>query len=953
MTTVPRRIVPALALLLTLSARAADPDAPAAIVVGSDVVATDVEPIGANLTTIAGGTNFAINNHVWQSGFEPIVWRKLVRIDRAGDDWFEWDSFGGPGNWNLSWTGLGNGATVRFYRLVDAGGAPLAYAGGWNDHAGADHVEFLGEATVPMPGVAFPDGGWIADDSTDRVYIDDDGLGLIDGDYAFILQETLFVPRETSAPDLQEHWGGDRGGLTSLQGEYTAVRVPHPGQPLPAAFDEPGESCLEITAPNAETVRLGEYVYHAYDDGEGQWYSQLHPGAEYRVEVWARQEGLGDGGQLRVVFNQSYDAVSQTTPWQVTDSWQHFSYDFTAPAYPVDDAWHTYHALEFTGPGTLWIDDLVLYRHDAQHGNAPHGPHAISFDEMMDSMPQSGRKPAIRFYPLHYSQVRMESMFGNHSDSGYTVDWYTAIDAGPAATVAQAMSWALATGSGPDDRAVPYLTLASEHTEDEWLALVEFLGVPYDPAVDTPQSKPHAYARYVYRGEDGTPWTDEFREILVEYGNETWHNGAGGYGWYGFGPPEYVHHGGLEYGLFARYMFDDHVMATPEWGSLALGDKIKLVLGGNYEASASSETAYAEEAVQQGATVAYLGHANYVGPKWETGDTGSETFNDHGVQETLVGMLTGMQGLIEDAVAVQDQLNAGAGTDYRVIAYEGGPSGYWQNQDDPEVDELYGKSLAMGVAALDAWLYSSEAGYGHQCYLGFASGHWWSSHTLPEDGGFRPHPGWLALKLRNRYARGDEMLETTLTSVPTYERAGSDVPLVGAYTLTDGDSVSVFVLSRKLDGVHDDVDFGDGATPTTLELPFEDPVAITLYRLADPDGSPADPRENNRETMNVEIVTESLDAAAFTNPFVIDETTGGVAGGMPPGTVYLYVFELTGTGDDDSGDDDGADDDGADDDDDGGGGDCECRADADGRRGLAPAWGLVVLAGCLIWRRRG
>ena len=61
--------------VLWLSGRcaASDPSTPAVLTVTSKVVAQNVEPIGANLTSIAGGTNFAINNHVWNSGFEPAV----------------------------------------------------------------------------------------------------------------------------------------------------------------------------------------------------------------------------------------------------------------------------------------------------------------------------------------------------------------------------------------------------------------------------------------------------------------------------------------------------------------------------------------------------------------------------------------------------------------------------------------------------------------------------------------------------------------------------------------------------------------------------------------------------------------------------------------------------------------------------------------------------------------
>lgn len=159
-----------LALIATLvtmgPVHAADPFAPADIRVTNTVLTQDVEPIGANLTTIAGGTNFAVNNHVWNSGFEPMMLRKFIRIDRAGANWFEWDSFGGPGYWNLAWTGLLNGATVHFYRIVTSTGQPLDYAGGTNmdDVTGAGHVVFLGESTIPLPGGDFPDGGYIAND---------------------------------------------------------------------------------------------------------------------------------------------------------------------------------------------------------------------------------------------------------------------------------------------------------------------------------------------------------------------------------------------------------------------------------------------------------------------------------------------------------------------------------------------------------------------------------------------------------------------------------------------------------------------------------------------------------------------------------------------------------------------------------------------------------------------
>ncbi len=886
------------------ASRASDPSAPAALTVTDKVVVRRVEPIGANLTAIAGGTNFAVNNHVWNSGFEPAVWRKFVRVERAGKNWFEWDSHGGPGYWNLAWTGLGNGATLRFYRIVDQSGQPLSYADGkdLNEPSGAHHVVFVGEDRIPVPSAEFPEGGYIANDERDgdssndahRVYLQRGEHDLQFGDYVYMMLKTTNISSEASPPDLRKHYDGEHPffhGTAAWRGRL----VRHP-DPLPAEFEEPGETCLTAEFPDEGKIALHQFVYHKYEpQGEGQWYSQLHPGAAYRVDVWLRQEGLGNEGRARFCFRNhpGYEAVSQpeSAMWQVTDRWQKFSYEFTAPAYPTGNYAHIAHGLEFTGPGQVWIDNFVLYRHDDAHEKRPFTPHAVSFDEFMASVPAEGKKPALRFYGPIYHAATVESLMGNYGDSSWEVAWNMRFGSAPIATLAQCMYWAYKTGDSPATRVVPHLTFNEEYVESDWKALVEYLGVPYDPKVDRPETKPFAYRRYRYRGKDGRPWTEEFREIVIEYGNETWHNGAGGYGWDGWGRPGFVHRGGTEYGLFARYMFDEHVMKMPAWRQLRLGDKIKFALGGNYDADLDSPGAYAELAALEKPSIAYVGHANYVGPKWETGDqAAASSFNDYGVQETLVSRVTGIGRTIEDAAAARDILRQ-RGIDYGLIAYEGGPSGYWQNKEKPEVDELYGKSAAMGLAALDAWLYSSYVGFKHQCYLGFSSGKWWSSHTLPEAGGFRPHVGWLALQLRNRYARGDNMREITFESVPTCKRDDKEIPLLAAYALTGERVCSLFLLNRKLAGEHGGTDFGAGTTPVTVALPFNAVKNVTLYKIARTDGSPADPRDNNLESQVVSIVEQHLPSTAFHRRFTVNDRTGALPEGLPPGAIYLYVFE--------------------------------------------------------------
>jgi len=726
----------------------------------------------------------------------------------------------------------------------------------------------------------------------ERVYLDPE-LPLLPGDYAFICLETReMLPRTSHFRVRTPRSGTARSHGFGGRDEWTYALVPHPG-PLPEGLSDHGQTCLEITANSTAQVGGNPAVFFPWQGytGEDKWYSQLHPGSGYRVQVWLRQDGrLGDSGQVRFVLNGCYADLNAKTPWAVTDQWQPFTYEFTAPPYPTTGS-HSGPGLAFTGPGRLYVDNFVVYRADADHP-ALNVPIKATFDEILASMPAEGRKGCLRFYGLGFCDATMAAYTDLFAGSTYTADWYTAVSCATPATLPVQMEYARRTGSSPETRVVPMITLPPDFFPEEWQGLVEYLGVPYDPAAgDTPQTKPWAYKRFRQRGGVGTPWTDGFREIVIEIGNETWHNKALPM-WDGFGWTGAVMQGGKEYGLFAKLIIDQSVKTMPAWRQYDLGRRIRWSLGANY--STDLQWGYGELAVAQGADVAYLGHANYVGPKWETGDKAQTEFGDDGVQKTLLGFLMDetARKTVDSAAASRDTLRAQGKAHYELIAYEGGPSGYDHRNLTNLTPELYGKSEAMAVAALDAWLHSSLMGYRHQCYLGYASGYGWSSHTMPEAGGFRAHAGWLALKLRNRFAEGDRMVETKVIATPTLTLQGKDWPLVGAYALTDGAGTwSVFVLSRKLDGRHSGADLGDGCTPVTLRLPFARAAKIALHALAKRDGSPANPRDNNLAEEKVRIASKEIPASALKGSFSIDATTGGLPGGLPPGGIFLYVFE--------------------------------------------------------------
>jgi len=673
------------------------------------------------------------------------------------------------------------------------------------------------------------------------------------------------------------YWHGD---LSKLKFSL----VPHP-KPVPAEMVDPGETCLEVKAGPGEQTISQIVLIGTRKGGESLWYGQLEPGKTYRLEAWLRQEGLGEGGAVTFSYGKGYPDIRQA--FQVTGQWKKYTYDFTGPERPAD-TWHFGHQFAFTGPGTLWMDNARIFRVDRpEDADKPYVPNATVLEEMLKSQPESGRKGTHRIWFLS-RDATMASILSWHAGSEVRPDWRTGVDGTMQMTVPMGLAFDLATGPDPKSRMRPWLVLQHIlHSEADWQALVEYLAASYDPKTDTPESKPWAYKRTQQRGT-GAPWTDEFETITIEFGNETWHNGHFD-DWLGFSTRSAVHAGGREYGLFMTYLID-HIKKSPYWKSQKLDGKIRFALGANYDCRIEKDgtvRGYGEEAMQACPGATYLGHANYVGPKWETGDYSARHYDDHGIQECLLSFLRDPEpGQIRMGKA--REMLAKSHHEYDIAAYEGGPGGFAlpgsASPQQVETNEKYGKSLAQAVGALDAWMRSYLYGWTDQCYLVYGQGRLWASHTVFSEG-FRPSAAWLALAMRNRYASGDLMVVEE-RSVPTLQHKKETYPLVGAYAMRDKDRWSVFVVSRKLGGNHDGADFGDGSTPVKLALPFQKAGKITLHKLA------GDPRLTNNDKMSIAIQSQDVPASALDKgTLAVNEQTGGAKGGMPAGSIFLYVFE--------------------------------------------------------------
>ncbi|MBI1946925.1 MAG: hypothetical protein HYS27_14610 [Deltaproteobacteria bacterium] len=624
-----------------------------------------------------------------------------------------------------------------------------------------------------------------------------------------------------------------------------------------------GESYLHVQLTNAEPVEIGQYNHSGTDQ---TWYEVLER-TPYTVEVWLRQTGTTTV-QFRLTdfFGDEPHRVA-AIPMASFGEWRKVTATFTPPVVQPGTRPNKM-VLELAGTGTVDVDNLRVYRADTPWL-------AYSARELEEL-----RRADVSSLRTHgfIKTGRKSYDLAQLTDAGGLAN-----GTGKGNTLPQALSMMKQAGVRPWLQVEPHLT------PKEWLGLVEYLAAPFDPAKDTPATKPWA-AKRVRQGQ-ARPWTDEFDRLLLELGNETW-NGL-------FFPWTFEemtdgvtgrrYSRGQVYGLF-----QEHVRATlrasPWWQAAHLDDKVDLVLGG------WNGLDYGQEAASTSPGSRYLAIAAYNGG-WDQGE-GPPKLD----APSFFNLLNDVsQTAIPDALRHGGEARAlsKGGRRLDVGTYEAGP-GYALNglngehvtDEQAAAQELVMKSLAAGTATLDAFLARAERGFTVQSFFTFERGPLWTSHAEWYRGG-QPYPSWLAVALFNQHATGD-LLVTSTVAAPTADlepfgrrKRVSDAPLVAVYASRQGKRLSVFVLSRRVPGYPRASD--DGYTPVTIELPIASARSITLHRMS------GDLRADNVSAERVKVETVPLPPGAFKRSFVVDASTGADARGLPPGSTFVYVFEQ-GTG---------------------------------------------------------
>jgi len=867
------------------------------------------EPLGVNNFGGAGGIRATWGNLISNPGFEPGRIRLLRRVILSGEEngrrWITLDG-GGTSAWCKYTTGSFSGARMRAYRFVDAEGRPLPYMEGrrvkWAEEGklldvskSAAMVKLFESRVLPKGTPGFPQGGWLctgAENMTNaewkklspeekqklqkgwRVYYEAD-VPLRMDDVVILRTDDIVWPdpadfNPSTVREATSEW-------SPVFGSYRYVL--HEGV-LPDAMDG-GKATMELTPAEGKA----EVWFKIFGPGNS-WYGTLDEGVRYRFEAWAKEVD-GEGGALVLGMGLNkpgglekgyYGNPVSNRTFPVSKKWQKLGFTFTAPAATGNSVEGA--IIHYNGTGRLLVDNVKLQPvYEYGDEDKPFVVYRPLLKTLIDNQPATGRKGMVRYW-FGLNMAAMPNLLSWYGEGRVGIHGNVARVGdngfGLMMTLPRMLTICEATGDTPETRVVPMVTTQVTHDETEYLQLVEYLCAPYDAKKDKPESKPMAYLRFKQRGQ-GRPWIDDFRELVIDFGNENWHNQANGQ-WIGLGRRGHIWGGGREYGMWSKYMIEQ-MRKSPHFNA----DKLHFNMGGAYhtQISEGGEMSGFQPACVIGAagTVHYCGAATYIGPRWETGEKTQATINDEGVQRTLLSYRMKKEEEFRTWGESTKRLHE-MGYPTRLLAYEGGPSGFGlraKTREEDRAGEYYGKTLAMGTAVLDSWLDAIARGYVHQCYLSFGQGKWWNSHT-GMGVGHRPSPGWLTQTLINRALVNRDMLKVNVRNAPIrtvdipspkWSKAPptrKDVALVRAHATGDDNALAVAVVNLDLDKPH----------RVTITVPMAKASRITRHYLK------GDPRDTNLDELKVKLAEETIDPSALED--------GAFTADLEPGKAAIFVF---------------------------------------------------------------
>ena len=708
--------------------------------------------------------------------------------------------------------GAFNGALVRFYRFnattnvwsLFRTGTVATMTAVSGSYLAADHtITFTGTGAQCLAGDAI----WMSKDAVYQAPYD-------------ISQWINYIPAldgtgGTRFPYYVGSWANEPypGGGSFVRNNTNPSQYIHvadvPTGEANGKSDAPAMS-LKITSTAASSGTSGIWQTMAnfgtaLHNGTGG--EQFEPNHTYAVSVWLKGTGISGSS---ATFSAGFASLS-TTFTGITSSWYHYTKTFSSV--PGTQAYAPIVQLYWKGPGTLYVYQLEFY--DTSHAPFTLDPRVVQ--TLQDFRPGTIRfwscfSDTSRRYPFLSLDGCLQNESANRGDPFYGNMAYCTSDQEklPAAM-------ALSTQVG----AIPWIICNMSWSEQEWCNFIDYLAAPAGvgyAATHRPATHPG-------------PYLTDFSKIYLEFGNEEW-----GTQW-----TATSQNNGYMYGAYAHYMLSQALTSASSRYTYA-ASKLKVVLNGW-----DNSPTYGEGALTKCPEASAVDCCLYLGTSGTT---------DAAFQTDLLGVT--WYNTMMDQWAADEIVSAQAGRPYEITSYEGG-----DGSDNPSYTGPGDHSLALGVGLLDIYLYGQQKGMTAFNFYGFGLGYGLYRSHSNFSAGFRPHPVWEAMQMRNQYCAGD--IVATDNNLAPRTADGKNTSLVGVYTfheLTSGTNYAeIVVISRDL----------YNTTTVALHLPAAPIGSATLYTLA------GDPRGNN--DLSLAIATGTGTIPNFTKDYTFD---------MPPGSIYMF-----------------------------------------------------------------
>jgi hypothetical protein len=408
--------------------------------------------------------------NAWNTPFTsgPIQFQHHGQADAGGDDWLQHKSSPGLSFWDCARSGFWDGADVYVYRIENGVLSLLRKSKVVKSSIGTD----------PASGKRTDEKIWFADK----------GPAVRNGDFYVLRLQSDKMPDQFRRELIKPSETPLLNGYCQITGKAdwrfdTANPAPEGGSRASLRLDVREASPSEPAGP--------WHWFVAHNDGESK--VRFKPGKSYRAQIWLKQDGMSDP-RVQIQFG-----TVMTRIVDVTAEWKKFEFDL-----PVDNPEKPYSSTQnhstrmwigALSPGTLWIDNFVIWQTDA-------APYAVMREEvaiLKDFKPHTLRvwggldAPTLDFWLSKGFSQPIRGTYGKTESPVF-------------ASLGEVLDVCRETGADP------WLVLNPWFTAEENANLMDYLGAPPDKG----------YGKL--RAEHGhpEPWTKTFKTIYLESANEAW-----------------------------------------------------------------------------------------------------------------------------------------------------------------------------------------------------------------------------------------------------------------------------------------------------------------------------------------------------------------------------------------------------------------------------------------------